>query len=98
MDGRPSKLTRSHDAYLAAEARDGMIPWNGDGENLIDRFDGRALLDMYIDPDPRAKRQKSDGELELEEVCAAAPLYMQRCCCTPVLSCMTSLDDGRGPD
>ena len=68
VDGRPSKLIRSHDAYLAAEARDGMIPWNGNAENLIDRFDGRALLDMYIDPDPRAKRQKSDGELELEEV------------------------------
>lgn len=24
-----------------------MLPWNGKEDNLIDRFDGRALLDFY---------------------------------------------------
>lgn len=24
-----------------------MLPWNGKDDNLIDRFDGRALLDFY---------------------------------------------------
>ena len=45
-----------------------MLAWNGDAENMIDRFDGRALLDFYKDPDPRNKPQKTDDELELEEV------------------------------
>lgn len=59
---------KNHDAYAAAEARDGMIPWNGDTENMIDRFDGRALLDFYRDPDGHSKPQKSDAEEELDEV------------------------------
>lgn len=35
------------------------------------RFDVRALLDFYKEPDPRvlAARQKSHEELKLEEVC-----------------------------
>jgi hypothetical protein len=76
---------RNPEAYAAAEARDGMIPWNGDAENMIDRFDGRALLDFYRDPDARRKQQKSDAEAELEEVrildhCSAAqqPLQLRR--------------------
>ncbi|KAG0586691.1 hypothetical protein M758_3G239300 [Ceratodon purpureus] len=37
-----------HDAtvYQATEDQQGLIPWNGKEDNLIDRFDGRALLDM----------------------------------------------------
>ena len=37
-----------HDAtiYQATEDQQGLIPWNGKEENLIDRFDGRALLDI----------------------------------------------------
>ena len=68
MDGRPCKLLRNANAYAAAEARDGMLPWNGDAENMIDRFDGRALLDFYRDPDARRKPQKTDAEEELDEV------------------------------
>ena len=68
IDGRPCKLVRNQEAYAAAEAREGMIAWNGNAENMIDRFDGRALLDFYKDPDPRNKPQKADEELELEEV------------------------------
>jgi hypothetical protein len=68
IDGRPCKLIRNPEAYAAAEAREGMLAWNGDAENMIDRFDGRALLDFYKDPDPRNKPQKTDDELELEEV------------------------------
>jgi hypothetical protein len=75
LDGRPSRLVRSQEAYAAAEAREGMIPWSGDGENLIDRFDGRALLDFYRDPDPRAQPPKGDAELELEEVMSHGPIW-----------------------
>ena len=53
-----------------------MIPWNGDGENLIDRFDGRALLDMYIDPDPRAKRQEERRRARARGgVCGCSPVH-----------------------
>lgn len=43
-------------------------------DNLIDRFDGRALLDFYRDPPPHLKnREKSSQEERLEDVrgCAA---------------------------
>ena len=33
-----------------------MLPWNGDDENMIDRFDGRAVLDFYIEPDLSKKK------------------------------------------
>ena len=68
IDGRPCKLIRNQEAYAAAEAREGMLAWNGNADNMIDRFDGRALLDFYRDPEPRNKPQKSDEELELDEV------------------------------
>ena len=68
IDGRPCKLIRNQEAYAAAEAREGMLAWNGNADNMIDRFDGRALLDFYRDPDPRNKPQKTDEELELDEV------------------------------
>ncbi len=50
---------------------DGLIPWRGGGgggqESRIDRFDARAMLDMYVPPRVQS-RPKTDEELELEEV------------------------------
>ncbi len=92
IDGRPCKLIRNQDAYAAAEAREGMLAWNGNADNMIDRFDGRALLDFYKDPDPRKKPEKTDEELELEEVTPPTrPLLAERlpqprakyACCRP---------------
>lgn len=39
---------------------------------MIDRFDGRAMLDMYKEPDPRilALRRKTEAEREAEDLCA----------------------------
>ncbi len=38
-------------------------------DNLIDRFDGRALLDFYRDPPPHVKnRDKGHQEQRVEEV------------------------------
>ena len=68
IDGRAIKLHRNQDAYAAAETLASMIPWNGDTEKMIDRFDGRALLDFYKEPDPRTQHQKSEAERELDEV------------------------------
>lgn len=48
---------------------EGMIPMNGQHDNLIDRFDGRALLDFYREPVVgQHNKQKTEDELELEEV------------------------------
>jgi arginine/serine-rich splicing factor 16 len=70
LDGRAIKLRRNQEesAYAAAETLASMIPWNGDTEKMIDRFDGRALLDFYKEPDPRTQHQQSEAERELEEV------------------------------
>ena len=69
VDGRPSKIIRSDEQYRAIESTEGMLPWNGHVDNLIDRFDGRALLDFYREPPPASlRRPKSDEDLELDEV------------------------------
>ncbi|MCH84226.1 CLK4-associating serine/arginine rich protein-like, partial [Trifolium medium] len=43
------------------------IPWNGKQDILIDRFDGRALLDFIRDSSFRRVQEKSEEEEELEE-------------------------------
>ena len=69
VDGRPSRMKRNQEQYAAIESKQGMIPWNGQQDNLIDRFDGRALLDFYKEPDGHSRRQhKSEDEIELDEV------------------------------
>ncbi|CAL8468559.1 g8099 [Coccomyxa elongata] len=68
IDGRAVKLRRNQDAYAAAETLASMIPWNGDTEKMIDRFDGRALLDFYKEPDPRTQYRQTEAEQELEEL------------------------------
>ena len=96
IDGRPCKLIRNQDAYAAAEAREGMLAWNGNADNMIDRFDGRALLDFYKDPDPRKKPEKTDEELELEEVTPPTrPLLAER---LPPTSCKVRLLQTKLPD
>ncbi|MCO5607172.1 hypothetical protein L7F22_061365 [Adiantum nelumboides] len=55
--------------YQATQDQQGLIPWNGRNDNLIDRFDGRALLDFIRENDGRfrARREKTEEEEELEE-------------------------------
>ncbi len=67
VDGRPCKIRRNQEQYDAVESMQGMLPWNGQQDNLIDRFDGRSLLDFLYDP-PRVHPPKSDKERQLEEV------------------------------
>lgn len=53
--------------YQATEDQQGLIPWNGKEDNLIDRFDGRALLDMVREYNPSFhQREKTEEEDELE--------------------------------
>ncbi len=79
VDGRPSRMKRNQEQYMAIESKQGMIPWNGQQDNLIDRFDGRALLDFYREPDAQSKQQrKSEDEIELDEVNWQEIVYLRQ--------------------
>jgi len=73
IDGRNCLVHHSAEQYEAIERLDGLITWRGGGggqESMIDRFDARAMLDMYIPPKAQPNRPKSVDELELEEMVA----------------------------
>eukprot|EP00246_Nothoceros_aenigmaticus_P010780 TRINITY_DN2761_c0_g2_i1.p1 TRINITY_DN2761_c0_g2~~TRINITY_DN2761_c0_g2_i1.p1 ORF type:complete len:537 (-),score=134.05 TRINITY_DN2761_c0_g2_i1:836-2446(-) len=66
-----SRCRLYHDSafYHSTQDEHGLIPWNGKEDNLIDRFDGRALLDYIWDYNGQhAQREKTEEEEELEEL------------------------------
>ncbi|KAJ8764331.1 hypothetical protein K2173_006071 [Erythroxylum novogranatense] len=67
--GSRSRVYRDDGLYQATQDQQGLIPWNGKQDVLIDRFDGRALLDFIREPGSRHFRaqEKSEEEEELEE-------------------------------
>ncbi|CAH1437481.1 unnamed protein product [Lactuca virosa] len=69
VSGSRCRVYRDDGLYQATEDQQGLIPWNGKQDIMIDRFDGRALLDFIRDPDSRRFRviEKTEEEEELEE-------------------------------
>ncbi|KAL3646285.1 hypothetical protein CASFOL_011465 [Castilleja foliolosa] len=67
--GSRCRIQRDDALYQATEDQQGLIPWNGKQDNLIDRFDGRALLDFIRDSSSRRGLvlNKTEEEEELEE-------------------------------
>ncbi|KAJ6366870.1 hypothetical protein OIU77_003281 [Salix suchowensis] len=65
--GNRSRMYRDDGLYQATHDQQGLIPWNGKLDVLIDRFDGRALLDFIRESGTRRAPQKSEEEEELEE-------------------------------
>ncbi|KAG5089599.1 hypothetical protein JHK86_002211 [Glycine max] len=65
--GFRSRTYRDDALYQATQDQQGLIPWNGKQDVLIDRFDGRALLDFIRDSSHRRVPEKSEEEEELEE-------------------------------
>ncbi|KAL9378339.1 hypothetical protein Peur_029674 [Populus x canadensis] len=65
--GNRSRMYRDDGLYQATHDQQGLIPWNGKQDVLIDRFDGRALLDFIRESGTRQALQKSEEEEELEE-------------------------------
>lgn len=63
IHGRSVKIHLDPSIALAADSPANMMPWAGDSEILIDRFDGRANLDLI--PEYNAKTNKE--ELSVEE-------------------------------
>ncbi|XP_029142884.1 CLK4-associating serine/arginine rich protein-like [Protobothrops mucrosquamatus] len=65
VHGRACKVHLDSAVALAAESPVNMMPWQGDTNNMIDRFDVRAHLDyipMYTPPllNPISPEQESD--------------------------------------
>uniref|UniRef100_A0A7S0VJR2 Suppressor of white apricot N-terminal domain-containing protein n=1 Tax=Polytomella parva TaxID=51329 RepID=A0A7S0VJR2_9CHLO len=70
IEGRSCKIVQNSEQYDKVENNVGLFPWNGQFDNLIDRFDGRSLLDFYNEPDDFIKRRpRSEQEDKLEKVC-----------------------------
>ncbi|KAL4448171.1 hypothetical protein ABPG75_005390 [Micractinium tetrahymenae] len=71
LDGRAARLVKNDAAAYAVQhnPEQGLVPWGAHPEVLIDRYDVRSLLDIYVEPDPRVwrHRQRSAQEIELEE-------------------------------
>ncbi|KAL7101363.1 hypothetical protein ACP275_08G049900 [Erythranthe tilingii] len=67
--GSRSRIHRDDALYQATQDHQSLIPWNGKQDILIDRFDGRALLDFIRDSNSRRVRvpEKTEEEEELEE-------------------------------
>ncbi|XP_042438578.1 CLK4-associating serine/arginine rich protein-like [Zingiber officinale] len=67
--GTRCRVHRDDGLYQAAHDQQGLIPWNGKQDILIDRFDGRALLDFIRDHSSRNSRvqHKTEEEEEVEE-------------------------------
>ncbi|XP_068334951.1 uncharacterized protein [Pyrus communis] len=66
--GSRCRLYRDDGLYQAAEDQQGLIPWNGKQDVLIDRFDGRALLDFIRDTRHlRAQDTDDEGLLHVEQ-------------------------------
>lgn len=72
LDARPCKLFKNDAQYYAIQNNEGLVPWNGQQDTLIDRYDARSLLDMYVEPDLRVlrSRPKTAKQQDLEEMLA----------------------------
>ena len=69
VEARACKLHKNAEQHQALERMDGMLAWNGQQDNMIDRFDGRALLDFYRESDGMSReRTKSADDRRLERV------------------------------
>ncbi|KAG2238476.1 hypothetical protein Bca52824_092268 [Brassica carinata] len=66
--GSRYKIFRDDGLYQATEDQQGLIPWNGKQDVMIDRFDGRAMLDFVREAGSRSIRPHKKSEEEEEEV------------------------------
>ncbi|XP_037088283.1 CLK4-associating serine/arginine rich protein-like [Pollicipes pollicipes] len=61
VHGRPCKIHLDPAVAMAADGPNSMMPWQGDPEVFIDRFDGRAHLDMISEVRPSPLASDLDG-------------------------------------
>ncbi|CAD6203933.1 unnamed protein product [Miscanthus lutarioriparius] len=76
VSGTRCRVHRDDALYQATEDQQGLIPWNGKQDVLIDRFDGRALLDfirdssslVFFESKRNLKKRKISDEAGLQHV------------------------------
>ncbi|KAK2156478.1 hypothetical protein LSH36_212g01013 [Paralvinella palmiformis] len=66
--GRQCKIHWEPSVALAAEGPQTMMPWRGDENIIIDRFDVRSHLDYYVEPDS-ANTEIPEADTEEERRC-----------------------------
>lgn len=71
VHGRPCKIHLDPAVALAADSPATMMPWQGHADNLIDRFDVRAHLDIIPEykPSTEPQRQTAEEIFEDRQVC-----------------------------
>ncbi|XP_067138242.1 CLK4-associating serine/arginine rich protein isoform X2 [Centruroides vittatus] len=67
VHGRPCKIHLDPAVALAADSPATMMPWQGHTDNLIDRFDVRAHLDIIPEYKPSSEPQKLSAEEMFED-------------------------------
>ncbi len=84
VDGRPCKLIRTNTQHHSTQQQlEGFVPWNGNMDCMVDRYDVRTLLDMVPRaPPPNRRPHKMEQELELEEVYTYVVVSVQVIVCT----------------
>ncbi|GFT05561.1 hypothetical protein NPIL_394872, partial [Nephila pilipes] len=65
VHGRPAKIHLDPAVAIAADSPATMMPWQGHSDNLIDRFDVRAHLDIIPEYTPK----NDDGIIEDRQAC-----------------------------
>mmetsp|Transcript_21354 Transcript_21354/g.35310 ORF Transcript_21354/g.35310 Transcript_21354/m.35310 type:complete len:380 (+) Transcript_21354:69-1208(+) len=65
--GRSCKLYPDATQHKMVENGENLMPWQGKVDNMIDRFDGRALLDMIFEYDSTRAPVREETIEELEE-------------------------------
>ncbi|ESP01597.1 hypothetical protein LOTGIDRAFT_57060, partial [Lottia gigantea] len=67
--GRPYKIHLDPATAMAAEGPQSMMPWQGHTDNMIDRFDVRAHLDIIPESDGKLINPFNRSEDEEERQC-----------------------------
>ncbi|KAF7722342.1 hypothetical protein EC973_003432 [Apophysomyces ossiformis] len=67
VTGSATKLYPDAEQFYYQENTNNLMPWQGDPDVRIDRFDGRALLDYIPISNPRIQSQLSQEDQELAD-------------------------------
>jgi len=68
LSGTSVKLYKDPVQYYSAENEENLMPWQGQHDNKIDRFDARSMLDIIFEYDPKTLAPPTDEERELESL------------------------------
>jgi len=68
LSGTSIKLYKDPVQYYSAENEENLMPWQGQHDNKIDRFDARSMLDIIFEYDSKTLAPPTEEERELESL------------------------------